>query len=230
MKSAYVKECPDWSFPCEYESERRFSLSDHVKPDTRFGRFFRRNAVLLVGLAVLVLWTWTIGTICYHNGVVDATEQLTEQYEAEIARAVQATKDEIAASQFVADEESKTLQMEYEAREISKAMDGIAGITEREDDLRTYAWAIMFRVSNSGYPNSVYDVVSQPNQFMGFSDNNPVVTAKYRVAYEVVKDFYAGNWPTTDKFVYAEWDAKGKIILRDTYLSERDTEYWYFGK
>lgn len=230
MKSAYVKECPDWSFPCEYESEHRFSVSDYVKPNTRFGRFFRRNAVLLVGLAVLVLWTWTIGTICYHNGVVDATEQLTEQYEAEIAKAVQATKDEIAAATFLSGDASKQAQMEREARLIAQAMDGIKTITEREDDLRTYAWNILFRVSDPGYPSSVAEVVAQPNQYMGFAENNPVVTEKYRVAMETVEDFYAGNWPTTGKFLYAEWDSKGKVILRDTYLAGRDTEYWYWGK
>ena len=222
----YIDECPSWSFPSEYEGEHRFCIAEIVKPDRKFGMFLRRHGILIILAAALILWTWTVHKISYHNGYEDASAEA----EVLVAEAVQKTKDEIAASRFVADEESKTLQMEYEAREISKAMDGIAGITEREDDLRTYAWAIMFRVSNSGYPNSVQEVVSQPNQFMGFSDSNPVVTAKYRVAYEVVKDFYAGNWPTTDKFVYAEWDAKGKIILRDTYLSERGTEYWWWNK
>ena len=223
---AYTEECPSWSFPSEYEGEHRFVIGEFVKPDRKFGMFLRRHGILIILAAALILWTWTVHKISYHNGYEDASAEA----EVLVAEAVQKTKDEIAASRFVADEESKTLQMEYEARQISKAMDGIKGITEREDDLRTYAWAIMFRVSNSGYPNSVQEVVSQPNQFMGFSDSNPVVTAKYRVAYEVVKDFYAGNWPTTDKFVYAEWDAKGKIILRDTYLSERQTEYWWWNK
>ena len=121
-------------------------------------------------------------------------------------------------------------KMEREARLIAQAMDGIKTITEREDDLRTYAWNILFRMSDPGYPASVEEVVSQPNQYMGFSENNPVVTNKYRVAMETVEDFYAGNWPTTGKFLYAEWDSKGKVILRDTYLAGRDTEYWYWGK
>lgn len=222
----YTEECPSWSFPAEYESEHRFVIAEFVKPDRKIGMFLRRHGILIILAAALILWTWTVHKISYHNGYEDASAEA----EVLVAEAVQKTKDEIAALRFVADDESKTLQMEYEARQISKAMDGIAGITEREDDLRTYAWAIMFRVSNSGYPNSVQEVVSQPNQFMGYADTNPVVTGKYRIAYEVVQDFYAGNWPTTDRFVYAEWDAKGKIILRDTYLSERDTEYWYFGK
>ena len=177
-------------------------------------------------VVALVLWSWIIYEISYHNGYADASVET----EALVAEAIQTTKDEIAASKFIADEESKTLQMEYEAREIAKAMNGIQTITERDDDLRTYAWNILFRVSNPGYPNSVQEVVSQPSQYMGFSDDNPVVLNCYRIAYEVVEDFYNGEWPVTDKFVYAEWDAKGKIILRDTYLSERETEYWWWNK
>ena len=222
----FVKECPSWSFPAEYESEHRFVIGEFVKPDRKFGMFLRRNGILIILAAALILWTWTVHKISYHNGYEDASAEA----EVLVAEAVQKTKDEIAASRFVADEESKTLQMEYEARQISKAMDGIKGITEREDDLRTYAWAIMFRVSNSGYPNSVQEVVSQPNQFMGFSDSNPVVTAKYRIAYECVEAFYAGNWPADSKVIYAEWNNQGKVILRDTYLAGRDTEYWYWGK
>ena len=222
----FVKEVPSWSFPAEYEGERKFRIGDIVSPVTKIGRFFRRNGILIVGILLLIIWTMTVSKISYHNGYEDATIAS----EALIAEAIQRTKDEIAASRFVADDDSKTLQMEYEAREIAKAMNGISSITERDDDLKTYAWNILFRVSNPGFPNSVYEVVSQPSQYMGFSDDNPVVLGCYRIAYEVVKDFYNGDWPTTDKFVYAEWDGRGKIILRDTYLAERDTEYWYWGR
>lgn len=226
----YIDECPSWSFPSEFESEHRFSILEFTAPDTRTGRFFRRYGITLIGIALLVLWTVIVAVIAHNNAVVITTEKLSADYEQQIAAAVQATKDEIAASKFIADDESKQLQMEYEARQISKAMDGIKNITERDDDLRTYAWNILFRVADSGYPNSVAEVVAQPNQYMGFSDNNPVVTAKYRVAYEAVEAFYAGNWPADSRFLYAEWDSKGKVILRDTYLAGRDTEYWYWGK
>lgn len=230
MKEMYVKECPDWSFPCEYESEHRFTLCDFVRADTRIGKFFRKNAILLIFLAGMIVWTWAIGTICYHNGKVDTEARLAAEYEQMVAEAVQATKDEIAASKFLSGDASKQAQMERDARLISQAMDGIKTITERDDDLRTYAWSVLFRVADSGYPNSVAEVVAQPNQYMGFSDTNPVVTAKYRIAYEAVEAFYAGNWPVDGKFIYAEWDNKGKVILRDTYLAGRDTEYWYWGK
>lgn len=226
----YIDECPSWSFPSEFESEHRFNVNDFVSPVTRTGRFFRRYGILLIIIFSLCIWTWAIGAIAHHNGVVETTEKLTAQFEAEKAAAVQAAKDEIAASRFISGEESKTLQMEREARAIAKALDGIKGITERDDDLRTYAWNILFRVADPGYPNSVEEVVSQPNQYMGYADNNPVVTGKYRIAYEVVESFYAGNWPADSKFLYAEWDAKGKVILRNTYLAGRDTEYWFWGK
>lgn len=222
----YIDECPSWSFPSEFDSEHRFSILEFTAPDTRTGRFFRRYGILLIMVLAIALWTFVVSKISYHNGFADASAET----EKAVAEAVQATKDEIAASKFIADDESKQLQMEYEARQIAKALDGIKTITERDDDLRTYAWNILFRVADSGYPNSVAEVVAQPNQYMGFSDTNPVVTAKYRIAYEAVEQFYAGNWPADSKFIYAEWDSKGKVILRDTYLAGRDTEYWYWGK
>ena len=222
----YIDECPSWSFPSEFESEHRFSIVEFLNPVKKKNQFLRRNGILLIIIFSVVLWTFIVSKISYHNGFADASAET----EVKVAEAVQATKDEIAASKFIADDESKQLQMEYEARQIAKALDGIKTITERDDDLRTYTWNILFRVADSGYPNSVAEVVSQPNQYMGFSDNNPVVIGKYRIAYEAVEQFYAGNWPVDGKFIYAEWDSKGKVILRDTYLAGRDTEYWYWGK
>ena len=226
----FIDEVPSWAFPAEYEAEHRFSIVEFLNPVKKKNQFLRRNGILLIIIFSVIIWTFIVAVIAHHNAVVITTEKLSADYEQQIAAAVQATKDEIAASKFIADDESKQLQMEYEARQISKAMDGIKNITERDDDLRTYAWSILFRVADSGYPNSVAEVVAQPNQYMGFSDNNPVVTAKYRIAYEAVEAFYAGNWPVDGKFIYAEWDNKGKVILRDTYLAGRDTEYWYWGK
>lgn len=222
----YIDEVPSWAFPAEYEAEHRFSIVEFLNPVKKKNQFLRRNGILLIIIFFAIIWTFIVAKIAYFNGYTDASAET----EVKVAEAVQATKDEIAASKFIADDESKQLQMEYEARQISKAMDGIKNITERDDDLRTYAWNILFRVADSGYPNSVAEVVAQPNQYMGFSDNNPVVTAKYRIAYEAVEAFYAGNWPVDGKFIYAEWDNKGKVILRDTYLAGRDTQYWYWGK
>ena len=120
MKASFVNERPVWSFPEEYESEHRFSLSDHVKPDTRFGRFVRRNAILLVGLAALIIWTWATTAIAYHNGKADATEELTAQYEQEKSEAVQAVHDYYAAKSFTSGEASRNAAISAEAKHLAR--------------------------------------------------------------------------------------------------------------
>ena len=223
MKTAYVKECPDWSFPCEYESEHRFDLGDFVKPDTRFGRFFRRNAVLLVGLAVLVLWTWTIGTICYHNGKVDATERLTEQYEAEIESAVQAVRDEYAAKRFLSGEASREAAMQSDAAWVAKMLYGIKDNSEK--DLRTAVWCVLNRVDSKWYPNSVEEVCCQASQWMGFSADNPVLTDLKNLAYEEIAQWYEGERPVGVEYVYLYWTPT-KVTLRDAFQDGSTTNYW----
>ena len=227
MKPSFVNECPDWSFPAEYETEHRFSISDHIRPDTKFGRFVRRNAILLVALVGLILWTWAVHAISYHNAVVDTTEKLTAEYDAKIEEAVNAVHEQYAAQRFTADEASRQVAMNAEAGWIAKVLYGIRDNNEK--DLRTAVWCILARVDNPWYPNSVQEVCEQKQQWMGYSGDNPILTNLKNIALEELEVWYTGERPVGDEFVYLYWTPT-KVTLRDSFTDGSTTNYWRYGQ
>lgn len=227
MKAEFVNEVPSWAFPAEFESEHRFNISDYVAPNTRFGRFMRKNAILLVGLAILILWTWAIATISYHNGKVDAREELTAEYEAKMEAAVNAVHEEYAAKRFTADDASRQAAMNAEAGWIAKVLYGMKDNNEK--DLRTAVWCVLNRVDSKWYPNSVEGVCMQSSQWMGFSADNPVLTDLKNLALEELEEWYEGERPVGTEFVYLFWSPT-KVTLRDNFQDGSNTNYWRYGQ
>ncbi len=226
----YIDEVPSWAFPMinddEYAEEHKPCLNDIVK-NAKNRSFIRRNGILLCGLALLVLWTWTIATIAYHNGKVDATEQLTADYEQQIEEAVQAVREEYAAQRFTADEASRQAAMQMEATWISKVLYGIKDNNEK--DLRTAVWCILNRVDSKWYPNSVQEVCEQNAQWMGFSADNPVLTDLKNIALDELEEWYSGERPVGIEYVYLFWSPT-KVTLRDQFQDGSQTNYWRYGQ
>lgn len=48
------------------------------------------------------------------------------------------------------------------------------------------AWCILNRVDNPRYPDSIEEVIKQPGQFHGYSENNPIDDLEYQIALDVV--------------------------------------------
>lgn len=199
-----------------------------------FGIFWLRYGIVVSVTIFMVLWTaltcTIVGLSVKKHTTAEVTDQLTRKYEQDL----QDYKDTIAAerqAEYEASEAaSRKTTIESAATEMAKAFEGIKGITENPDSLRTYGWNMAFRVSSREYPNTFEEVISQKNQYMGYSPGNPVIEKKYQIALEVVTAYYNGTWPVSNDFLYAEWDRTGKIILRDEYLAGRSTNYWWYGK
>ena len=97
-----------------------------------------------------------------------------------------------------------------------------------ERDLRTAIWCALNRTDSSGYPNSVKEVCQQPSQWMGYSDDNPILNDLYEIAIKELETWHSGYRPVGMEYVYMNWSAK-QIILRDTWEKGSDTNYWQAG-
>lgn len=58
---------------------------------------------------------------------------------------------------------------------------------------RNLVWCIINRVESPLYPDTMKDVCRQEAQWMGYSDDNPVLQAVYEVAYEVLSTWHEGG-------------------------------------
>ena len=117
--------------------------------------------------------------------------------------------------------------MELEAEHIAKVLYGTAQ-HHSTDGQRAVVWCILNRVEHASYPNTVIEVCEQPQQWMGYSEDNPVVEELYNVALDVLKTWYNdGHRPVSPDYIYLSWSSN-EIILRDKF-EEKGAHYWRIG-
>lgn len=116
-------------------------------------------------------------------------------------------------------------QIELEAEYIAKVLYGMA-LNHAESDKRAVIWCILNRVEHYSHPNTIMDVCAQPKQWIGYSDDNPVLTDLYDLALNELKNWHnGGHRPMSKDYIYLTWSSK-EILLRDTFEENRNTNYW----
>jgi hypothetical protein len=116
-------------------------------------------------------------------------------------------------------------QIEREAEYIAKVLYGTAR-NHVSSDQRAVVWCILNRVEHHSHPNTVAEVCEQPKQWMGYSDDNPVLTELYDLALAELKIWHGdGHRPMSNDYIYLSWSSK-EIILRGTFEETKKTNYW----
>ena len=113
-----------------------------------------------------------------------------------------------------------------EAEFIARVLYGYRNNSER--DLRTVVWCILNRVDHYAYPNTIVGVCQQASQWMGYSDDNPILANLYEIAMTELKTYHDGYRPVVADYIYMSWSSK-EIVLRDTFNATNKTRYWQAG-
>ena len=92
-------------------------------------------------------------------------------------------------------------------------------------DLKTLCWCVFNRVDNPNYPGTLEDVIAQPKQWMGYSENNPVLDELYKLAKEQIQLWQNGRRPVSNELIYMSW-TPARIVLRDTWQYGMNTNTW----
>ncbi len=219
MKSIQI---PDWADRDRYYQEGPEKIRLPMSEKTR--RFVKRYAIAAAVIVLLGIWTATVRTITAHNVRIEVAEELSERYEAEYRQKMQAYIDQQTAAQLLTGEASRQAAAEEDANWIARVLYGVRN--NSSDDLRTCVWCILNRVDNAAYPGSVAAVVRQAEQWMGYAEDNPVLTDLYKIALEQVESWYAGDQrPVDSSYVYLSWSPT-EIVLRDAWTDGSGTHYW----
>lgn len=116
-------------------------------------------------------------------------------------------------------------QIEREAEYIAKVIYGTAR-NHADSDKKAVIWCILNRVEHYAHPNTIAEVCEQPKQWMGYSNDNPVLDENYDLALAELKTWYSeGHRPMSNDYIYLSWSSK-EILLRDTFEENKDTRYW----
>lgn len=116
-------------------------------------------------------------------------------------------------------------QIEREAEYVAKVIYGTAR-NHSDADKKAVVWCILNRVEHYAHPNTVAEVCEQPKQWMGYSNDNPVLDDNYELALTELKTWYTGGHrPMSNEYIYLSWSSK-EILLRNTFEENRATNYW----
>ena len=148
---------------------------------------------------------------------------ITEQKYTDIARAEAAAK---LMAEARAEAESGIVE---EANAVAKVLYGTARNNSKDDQIAA-VWCIINRVESNMYPSTIEGVCAQDAQWMGYSDDNPVLRELYEVAYSQLTIWHNGDSrPVGTDFIFMDW-TPNSITLRTTFEQNRYTRYYSAGR
>lgn len=186
----------------------------------------QRITVYVLILVIAIMITSISQRVKYENQIKELNELHQEDM---IALRIELRDDyesEIAAIKQYYEYGGDVEQIEREAEWIARVMYGMAKPDHKDSDLRAIVWCILNRVDNRAYPGEVQAVCQQKSQWMGYSDDNPVIAKLYDIALAELKKWHGDSVrPMSADYVYLTWSSK-EILLRDTFAENRSTNYW----
>ncbi len=122
-----------------------------------------------------------------------------------------AEKERLAA--IVAEQQSFEAMVRREATEAAKAIYGIRNFIDKygysEKDLKTYVRCMCDRMDFGVGASSLEEVIAQPAQFLGYSEQNPVIDEYYKVAKEEIETWHTETsrpWDSSYRFAELKED------------------------
>ena len=174
---------------------------------------------MIAVLAVLLLIVYTIIVARYAQKIaIETYRGWLGEYIMQMEREAQEAKEH----------DPYTIQLNAEADLLAKVLYGVKD--NDNDDLRTYCWCVFNRVDNNSYPNTLEDVIAQPNQWMRYDQTNPILEDLYEIAREELDKWHSDSHrPVSNEYVFMNWSAND-ICLRDRFSEGSGTHYWRYGQ
>lgn len=193
----------------------------------RSNAFYRALAYIL--LCVVIALTATViqsvkDKAKYTAMMETQRAELVAEYEAQIAEIVIEYQDQIGTITYEYEHGTSKSAIEKEAEFIAKVLYGTAA-GHNSIDQRTAVWCILNRVDHSSFPDTVQEVCQQSSQWIGYSDDNPIIDSLYEIAMNELTIWHNGRRPVSEDYVYMSWSSN-EIMLRNTYKQNNSTRYW----
>ena len=97
-------------------------------------------------------------------------------------------------------------EVSEEAEEIARVLYGMR-VNSRED-LWDVCWVIINRVEDTrnGYASTISEICRQRGQWVGYSEDNPIVDELYEIALEAVDTWHdGGHRPFSGDYLWFDW-------------------------
>lgn len=171
-------------------------------------------------LACLFLILWTLVTFRV------AQKQQDARFEAWCERFVNdyISMQEAAEMGFPPDPKEELKKQEITA--LAQFIQAVKRFNFSFDDFVTAAWGMDARTRNPAYPNTLLEVIQQPRQWPGYSEDIIPTKEEYETATRVWDVLNGAEHPeVSSDFVFASFEPEG-ITLRDTWEISTKTHFW----
>lgn len=194
-----------------------------------FETFYRQNKEIVrrAGILLLLFLITNLITCLVTSNKIKT--RLESEYQISLQEEISATRLQVESEmrdQYGADEvDAQIAKINEEADLLAKMLYAYRNNTD--EGVKSATWCVLCRVNNPAYPDTVSDVVHQNDQWMGFSDDNPVVQRLKDIAADQLRIFYSGSaLPMSPEYVFMSWNYK-EITLRSTFEGKAGCHYWY---
>ena len=204
--------------------------------------FFKKHALLLGGVLLLVFWTLTVSAISRHNTTVDVTEEVTQRVTADLKAEFRQTllDHSIDPETF----EKKTAPLTDDAsfkamvEELATNMDEVVstyamdfGVGEEGQMTIAWVWCARHAQSSTEFGKTPKEITEKTNawegQVVGHAVQNQYTELCRKVATDYLKGIYPDDFTTALTFFNREGT---KIIARNDLYTNAYTKYWWYGK
>ena len=244
------REFPMWAMAERITEEEKQESKRAALLTEKFENFRKKHTVTIIGAVLLTVWT--VGTCCItgsivkHNTEAEVSEELTHNWRGQmqivqdrvnilesivqkrnagnvLTEEERSVFKEITGEGILTGEESRQAAMEADADWLAR----LAGPYATKRMQETVIWNALVRVASPNYPNTVEGVVTQKDQWMFFSETNPIKEDVRELAMEQLELFQEGRYPAglSNEFVYGEWSSTD-YVLRDRWEKNSSTKYW----
>lgn len=233
MSGKYERKFVKTEAPAQLKEIKKIPLHSRIK---QFKRTVRRNKYYRWALCALTcVIVFSSGRI--YQSSIDK-DKYAAKMEAEIAEVVDGYEATILQLNDAHREQVMEIRNEYEnltpeellkqeGEYLARMLYGTA-LNHDERDQRSAIWCALNRVDSPGFPNSVKEVCQQASQWIGYSDDNPILNDLYNLAIEELTTWHNNYRPVNKDYVYMSWSSK-EIKLRDTFEKSDNTRYWQAG-
>lgn len=191
----------------------------------------KKKSIRLVNVQMIVIYILIIAIAVMITAICQRTKyerkilEINEAHAEEISILHQDNEVKLAELKQYYEYGGDVSQIEREAEYIAKVIYGTAR-NHDESDKKAVVWCILNRVEHYAHPDTVADVCEQPKQWMGYSNDNPVLTDIYELALDELKIWHSGGHrPMGNQYIYLTWSSK-EILLRDSFEENKNTNYW----
>lgn len=194
----------------DHEKQEKVLVSKHGWVNL----FYNWAIVVLLVLLIIAMISWA-NTIRNERKVASMFASAMADFDAkQAAIAEQAAEDQRKLEQSEAFVEQKM------ATELALIYQGADKFTDKygysEADFKTYGRCVFNRVESPLYPNDIFEVIEQPNQWVGFNSSSTPIDKYYKMALEHVHEWRNETTkPCSNDYLWAELTPNGIYLKND---------------